>query len=71
MTQPDEPSRPMISTYGSEDVAAPHGVIPRDVRGKLTRDAPLDKLVWFKSGGPADLLFEPEDIDDWKGSIAP
>jgi UDP-N-acetylmuramate dehydrogenase len=34
------------------------------VRGKLTQDAPLDKLVWFKSGGPADWLFEPSDLDD-------
>ena len=34
------------------------------VRGKLTPDAPLAKLVWFKSGGAADLLFEPADLDD-------
>lgn len=34
------------------------------VRGKLTPDAPLKKLVWFKSGGNADWLFEPEDIHD-------
>ena len=34
------------------------------LRGKLTHDAPLAKLVWFKSGGHADWLFEPEDIDD-------
>jgi len=40
------------------------GWVPTDVRGKLTRDAPLDKLVWFKSGGAADWLFEPADLDD-------
>lgn len=34
------------------------------VRGRLTAQAPLDKLVWFKSGGPADWLFEPADVDD-------
>ena len=34
------------------------------VRGRLTADAPLDRLVWFKSGGTADLLFEPADHDD-------
>jgi UDP-N-acetylmuramate dehydrogenase len=34
------------------------------VRGKLTRDAPLAPLVWFKSGGRADYLFEPADLDD-------
>lgn len=34
------------------------------VRGKLTSDAPLAKLVWFKTGGHADWLFEPADLDD-------
>src|SRR3546814_1451791 len=34
------------------------------VRGKLTPQAPLAPLVWFKSGGPADWLFEPRDADD-------
>jgi len=38
-------------------------LMPR-VRGKLTRDAPLAPLTWFKTGGPADWLFEPADIDD-------
>ncbi|MDE0945253.1 MAG: UDP-N-acetylmuramate dehydrogenase [Sphingobium sp.] len=42
------------------------GRIPRSAppRGKLTRDAPLAPLVWFKSGGAAELLFEPADVDD-------
>lgn len=34
------------------------------IRGKLTVKAPLAKLVWFKSGGTADWLFEPVDTDD-------
>lgn len=34
------------------------------VRGKLTANAPLAPLVWFKSGGNAQWLFEPADIDD-------
>ncbi len=34
------------------------------VRGKLKSDAPLAPLVWFKSGGPAELLFEPADQED-------
>src|SRR5436305_14183969 len=34
------------------------------VRGKLTRDAPLAPLVWFKSGGRAEWLFEPKDEQD-------
>ncbi len=34
------------------------------VRGRLTPNAPLAPLVWFKSGGGAQWLFEPADIDD-------
>jgi UDP-N-acetylmuramate dehydrogenase len=34
------------------------------VRGRLTPDAPLAPLVWFKSGGAAQWLFEPADVDD-------
>ena len=34
------------------------------VRGKLTPDAPLAPLVWFKSGGNAEWLFEPKDEQD-------
>lgn len=35
-----------------------------EVRGKLTPDAPLAPLVWFKSGGNAEWLFEPKDEED-------
>lgn len=45
-------------------VASP--VSTAGLRGKLTHDAPLAKLVWFKSGGNADWLFEPADLDDLK-----
>jgi UDP-N-acetylmuramate dehydrogenase len=34
------------------------------VRGRLTADAPLAPLVWFKSGGNAEWLFEPADAED-------
>src|SRR6478609_6714853 len=34
------------------------------VRGRLTPNAPLAPLVWFKSGGSAEWLFEPKDEDD-------
>jgi UDP-N-acetylmuramate dehydrogenase len=37
--------------------------MPR-VRGRLTPDAPLAPLVWFKSGGRAQWLFEPADVED-------
>jgi len=35
------------------------------VRGKLTPSAPLAPLVWFKSGGAAEWLFEPADVEDF------
>jgi UDP-N-acetylmuramate dehydrogenase len=35
-----------------------------ETRGKLTGNAPLAPLVWFKSGGMAEWLFEPKDIQD-------
>ncbi len=34
------------------------------VRGKLKAGAPLAPLVWFKSGGAAESLFEPADEED-------
>jgi UDP-N-acetylmuramate dehydrogenase len=38
--------------------------IASHVRGRLTQNAPLAPLVWFKSGGAAEWLFEPKDEDD-------
>ncbi|WP_200894474.1 UDP-N-acetylmuramate dehydrogenase [Sphingomonas sp. SRS2] len=40
------------------------------VRGRLTADAPLAPLVWFKSGGAAEWLFEPADVDDLSEFLA-
>ena len=34
------------------------------VRGSLKADASLAPLVWFKAGGAAQWLFEPQDADD-------
>lgn len=34
------------------------------LRGKLSSNASLSKLVWFKAGGEADWLFEPADLAD-------
>ena len=39
-------------------------VLQPDVRGKLKEQAPLAPLVWFKSGGKAEWLFEPADEAD-------
>jgi len=34
------------------------------VRGTYTPDAPLKDLVWFRAGGPAEILFRPADSED-------
>jgi UDP-N-acetylmuramate dehydrogenase len=33
-------------------------------RGRLLQDQPLADLTWFRVGGPAQVLFTPEDEDD-------
>jgi len=35
-----------------------------EVRGRLRSDEPLAKYTWFRVGGPAEVLFEPADVDD-------
>ena len=40
------------------------------VRGRLTEGAALAPLVWFKSGGHAEWLFEPKDADDLSAFLA-
>jgi UDP-N-acetylmuramate dehydrogenase len=34
------------------------------VRGRMTRNAPLGEVGWFRAGGKADFLFKPEDRED-------
>ena len=46
------------------DASAP--IALEGIRGRLTREASLAKHVWFRSGGKADWLFEPADLEDLK-----
>jgi UDP-N-acetylmuramate dehydrogenase len=52
-------------------VAADHLIhrLP-DVRGTYTADAPLDRSTWFRTGGPAEVLFAPLDGADLAGFLA-
>ncbi|WP_309646009.1 UDP-N-acetylmuramate dehydrogenase [Phenylobacterium sp.] len=34
------------------------------VRGRILRDEPLAPFTWFRVGGPADVIFLPQDEDD-------
>ena len=40
------------------------------VRGKLLRDAELAPYTWFRVGGPADVLFLPQDQEDLASFLA-
>ncbi len=44
----------------------PRGLIERlpPVRGRLTENAPLAGITWFRVGGPAEVMFRPADRDD-------
>jgi UDP-N-acetylmuramate dehydrogenase len=54
----DQPSSTSVLSEPVEGLPFPA------VRGKLTANAPLAPLVWFKSGGAAEWLFEPKDVED-------
>ncbi|MEM9211208.1 MAG: UDP-N-acetylmuramate dehydrogenase [Pseudomonadota bacterium] len=41
-----------------------------EVRGQLTPQFELSKLSWLKVGGPAEVLFQPADLDDLAGFLA-
>ena len=41
-----------------------------NVRGTLTLDRALDNLTWLRVGGPADVLFQPADVEDLKSFLA-
>jgi UDP-N-acetylmuramate dehydrogenase len=36
----------------------------KDIRGRITPNAEMDKITWFRAGGPAEALFQPADEDD-------
>jgi UDP-N-acetylmuramate dehydrogenase len=50
-------------------MARPCDALP-PVRGTYTYDAPLKDLVWFRAGGPAEILFRPADAEDLATFIA-
>ncbi|HEX6440740.1 MAG TPA: UDP-N-acetylmuramate dehydrogenase [Stellaceae bacterium] len=39
-------------------------------RGRLTANAPIGPLTWFRVGGPAEVLFRPADIEDIAAFLA-
>ncbi len=43
-------------------LAAPE-LLPK-VRGLYAENVPLKEVLWFRVGGPADIVFRPADLDD-------
>jgi len=40
------------------------------VRGRLTANAPLSGITWFRVGGPAEVMFRPADREDLLAFLA-
>jgi UDP-N-acetylmuramate dehydrogenase len=36
----------------------------KKLRGRLTPNAPMDRVTWFQAGGLAELMFQPHDAED-------
>jgi len=45
-------------------------MIPSGTRGAYMRNRPLADLTWLRVGGPADIFFQPADMDDLCGFLA-
>jgi len=50
-------------------VTRPCDMLP-PVRGTVVRETPLKELVWFRAGGPAEMLFRPADVEDLASFLA-
>jgi UDP-N-acetylmuramate dehydrogenase len=40
------------------------------LKGRLRLDADLAKITWFRVGGPAEVMFRPEDLEDLRAFLA-
>ncbi|HTZ81108.1 MAG TPA: UDP-N-acetylmuramate dehydrogenase [Stellaceae bacterium] len=40
------------------------------VRGRLSENAPLAPVTWFRVGGPAEVMFRPADVEDLAAFLA-
>ncbi len=76
--QPDRCARASTGSARTDVGFAPRPAQPELVegralpspKGKLTPNAPLAPLVWFKAGGAAQWLFEPKDLADLQAFLA-
>lgn len=52
------------------DLLEIHPSLGEGVRGKLTSNQPMSAVTWFRTGGPAQLMFQPADEDDLAAFLA-
>lgn len=71
-SQPGEVARWRLPSAPSSalDETIAHPIAMDSIRGRLTSHAPLAPLVWFKTGGKAEWLFEPADLEDLREFLA-
>lgn len=55
---------PRPSTEFGSDLLQRLRPLMSGVRGRMTADADLSKVTWFRVGGPAEVMFRPEDSAD-------
>lgn len=46
------------------DLLAQIPTLSEGIRGRLTANQPLSAVTWFRTGGPAQLMFQPADEED-------
>ena len=49
---------------GFADVFDEYGFRPEGITGRMTPKAGMEKVTWFRAGGPAQLFYQPADADD-------
>src|ERR1700754_1542248 len=54
-----------MKQVNGEKLLASLGEGVKDIRGRLTPDAPMDRVTWFRAGGLAELMFQPHDVEDF------
>ncbi|WP_421857826.1 UDP-N-acetylmuramate dehydrogenase [Oricola sp.] len=59
-----------MSRIDGTALAARLGDAIAGVRGRVTPNASMDQVTWFRTGGLAEILFQPADADDLAAFLA-
>lgn len=53
-----------MANYDCKNLVADLGDKLSAIRGRITEGAPMSQVTWFRTGGPAAVMFQPADEDD-------